>query len=114
MQSREDILQRAQSRKLEFENKALILQTDHGLQKDAVAKIAQQFASKQVTKQYYKLIVCRSHGNTHLSIAKHDATLACIHFPAEQDVYLHRVLIIMHLEARDAKSRRADVTFSRL
>lgn len=43
-----DSLQRAQARKLEFENKALILQTDHSLQKDAVAKIAQQFAGKQV------------------------------------------------------------------
>ena len=41
-------LQRAQARKLEFENKALVLQTDHGLQKDAVAKIAQQFVGKQV------------------------------------------------------------------
>ena len=43
-------LQRAQARKLEFENKALVLQTDHGLQKEAIAKIAQQFAGKQVNE----------------------------------------------------------------
>lgn len=41
-------MQKAQAKKTEFENKALKLQSNHSLQKDAVAKIAQQFIGRQV------------------------------------------------------------------
>lgn len=43
---------------LALENKRLLLETDHSLQKDAIAKIAQQFQTRQVqTKQHHPLYI---------------------------------------------------------
>lgn len=51
-------MQKANHRMLALENKRLLLETDHSLQKDAIAKIAQQFQTRQVqTKQHHPLYI---------------------------------------------------------